>query len=240
MRRLSILLLVLLFCCSCGRWVDLRKSKPLNELDKTVQEENSGVETIEEAEQIVAELRSRLAGAEANLKAMEEAQQRARIRALQSTSYWIAGISMLVVFGCVAALIILAVQGIAVGRKLLIGGAVTGVAVCALALAFVYLIPYLVWIGIGLLGCGILAGIWYFHRVMSLNQEHAKVGVDALYALKQIRDSNGDVAQDVKDKAACDLARIKADARHRQAAKGIYNDIRKIIQHHKKVLEDSS
>lgn len=231
MKYALILLCLVLF--SCYRTPDIPDPGPIiDEQDQQITNEVSSTNTVEEKEAKVAQLKARLAAAEADLSSYRKAAQQQKLENMQNTAYWVAGISMLIVFGCAAALVILTIQGVAVGRKLIIGFGVAGLVVASIAIAYAQIIPYLKWIGLAFLSAAVVYAIYYFYKLVSINEEHAKVGVDALWELITIRDSF-DTPDEVKKKVGEKVHDIKNEARKRQAKKGIHNDIHKIIKKHK-------
>lgn len=240
MKYIILLLTIVAFMLGCSaRSVPINPGKIYDDLDKTVAEDNARGETIEDKEKKVADLQARLGAAESDLKSAKKALEAERLRRMQTIAYWTAGLCMLVGFGCVAALIILAIQGIHIGRKLIVGIGVASFAVGAVALFAGKYIEYWQWVGGVILLGGLAYGAWYLHRILTINKETTKVGVDALWELMQIRDmeTNGEdkasAVENLKAAAAKAVDDIKDSARKRQAKKGVYTDINKIIQPHK-------
>jgi len=104
----------------------------------------------------VEELEKELADAQkAERKAHQEVENKqkeldeARLTEQRHRLYWVMGWSLLAALGCVAGAIYL--TGV---RKYFIYGFFTCIAVAALALTLSFILPYLIWIGLGLLVAG--------------------------------------------------------------------------------------
>jgi hypothetical protein len=109
--------------------------------------------SVEDAEKELAEARKAAAAASEEkakadnlVKAKEKELADARITEQQHRLYWVVGWSLLAALGCVAGAIFL--TGV---RKYFIYGVIASVAVAACAIVFAAILPYLLYIGIGLL-----------------------------------------------------------------------------------------
>lgn len=234
MKKFIVLIFVLILVITgCGRPAPINPGKIYDNLDEEIVRESNSTDTIEEKEKKVAELEARLAAAEADLRASEKAAMAAKLRRIQTMAYWMAGICGAVGLLCTAIFIILMIQGICIGRKLIVAIGIASYAVACVSLFAGKYIEYWQWVGGGLLLSGVIYGIWYFYRMATINQEHAQFGTEALQKLIQIKDSDKS-SDEIKNEATKAIDYIKNEARKRQAKKGVYNDIHKIIQIHKK------
>lgn len=221
MRWLLILTIIpVLFVAGCSVRAAPNPGPILDNTDQAVTDELKDVTSIEEVQKKVAELSARYSAAKAQLEALRAAEQENRVRALQATAWWVAGICLLASLGCVAAAIFSEV-----GRKLFITGAIAGIVVMSLAIGVSYLIPYLAWVASGLGAAGIAGLVYVLRRSSILHKESAKVGTEALWALQN---TSADVAE-----------RIKEIASERQKAAGIHKDVVKLIEPYKTRIKEA-
>jgi hypothetical protein len=203
------LLVLLLICSGCGRPA-VSPGPVIDQADGEILAEAGEITTIEQATAKVAQLAARLAAAKASLKELEEAKQAAQLRALKATAWWIAGIAMVGTLLCIAAAVFLPVA-----RRLLLTGAGAGFALMVAALTLSYILPYLVWVGMGLALVGVIGSIWYLWKLATVQKETALVGVQALKTLDGIDHQQAET--------------IKTSAAIRQTGAGIYNAIRGLV-----------
>lgn len=175
----------------------------------------------------IAALKGQLAAKEAQLEAVEAQQQAARQRRLQYTAWWVAGLSMLAALGCLAAAMFFSVA-----RKILLTAAASGFVLMIAALTLSYLIPYLVWVGVGFAVIFLIMILWYLYKQWVVVNETSSVGVEALDELLNLA-NGGPSPEALQQKALQAAKRIKDDARKRQAFLGVYKDVKKILEPHK-------
>ena len=215
MARVLLVLAAFLSLVGCVR-AGPPPGTPVDGQDAAVIDEMAGITTPEQMAKKVAELRARLAAALAQQKALEQEALAARVRLLQATSWWVAGISLLACLACVAAAVVFSVA-----RKLLISCAAASAAVLVLAITLGYVIPYLVFVGLAVGLLGLVALVLYLFKLRSLTSESFRVGTAALAELDQ---RNHPVAEQIKE-----------EAEDRQKKTGLLTVVRNEISRYKPV-----
>lgn len=105
--------------------------------------------SIEELERELAAAKQAEVKAGQKVEAAEKALGDARIEAQKTKLYWVMGIAILLSLGCVAGFVYL--PGV---RKYFVYGFAACIAVAAMAWTLAAILPYLMWIGLGLLAVG--------------------------------------------------------------------------------------
>jgi hypothetical protein len=94
-----------------------------------------------------------------DVKLKEKELESARLAALRAKLYWTVGIALLAALACLAGAIWLPLL-----KKQFIIGIAASVAVASLAVCLAAILPYLVWIGAGLLTIATIAAIYYWRN----------------------------------------------------------------------------
>lgn len=106
-----------------------------------------------------AELRVHIAALETQLKSEKTRLAELENASLRSLLKWVSALSILGAIACTAGMFWLPVL-----KKTLALGAVSFVAVLAVAMTIQWLLPYLVWVGLVMLATGAVVGLLYFAR----------------------------------------------------------------------------